>query len=154
MTMELAKRCATRSKPMAGRSGTLRRACVASILVALSFSKTAFLAPEGRGPSKPNVGRRQELLGSMASMLCAKEAQAVGVAFDYRKLDEIDPSTRKIVGDLKSEKAQKAIALISDAKQKAETLFRNYKEDVTVRWKPFLTPIPEMRTAVEEIQEL
>eukprot|EP00435_Cladocopium_sp_Y103_P045081 s1141_g12.t2 len=28
MTMELAKRCATRSKPMAGRSGTLRRACV------------------------------------------------------------------------------------------------------------------------------
>ena len=59
---------------------------------------------------------RQGLLGTMASMLCAEawwlwhltghlgeltgtrrcqEAQAVGVALDYRKLDEIDPSTRQ-----------------------------------------------------------
>eukprot|EP00438_Fugacium_kawagutii_P026797 Skav211970 [mRNA] locus=scaffold4541:27061:34247:- [translate_table: standard] len=98
----------------------------------------------------------QAILRSMAAsgLLCAKEAKAVGVAFDYRKLEEIDPSTRKLVGDLNSEKSQKAIAVIASARQKAEELLRKYKDDVTVRWKPFLTPIPEMRTALEEIQEL
>eukprot|EP00434_Breviolum_minutum_P012622 symbB.v1.2.011126.t1/scaffold739.1/size166688/17 len=119
---------------------------------ALSFANFGFIGPAG--PSGLDIRRRQGLLGTMASMLCAEEAQAVGVALDYRKLDEIDPSTRKIVGDMNSEKAQKAIALIIDAKEKVDTLFRNYKEDVTVRWRPYLTPIPEMRTALEEIQEL
>lgn len=52
-------------------------------LAILSVGSTCFLVP-----------RRCASSLLWASLLCAEEAKAVGVAFDYRKLDDIDPSNR------------------------------------------------------------
>ncbi|CAK9070109.1 unnamed protein product [Durusdinium trenchii] len=156
------------------------RRCAASLLVLLSIAPANFLFESEGRQSALRWGRRQSVLWT--SMLCAEEAHAIGVALDYRKLEEIDLSSRKIVGDINSEKVQKlrvslkpnrrdwkepvprcwlpqlailqALGTIKDAKQKTEALFRAYREDVTVSFKPYLTPIPEMREALEELYEL
>ncbi|CAK9097770.1 unnamed protein product [Durusdinium trenchii] len=125
------------------------RRCAASLLVLLSIAPANFLFESEGRQSALRWGRRQSVLWT--SMLCAEEAHAIGVALDYRKLEEIDLSSRKIVGDINSEKA---LGTIKDAKQKTEALFRAYREDVTVSFKPYLTPIPEMREALEELYEL
>mmetsp|Transcript_77830 Transcript_77830/g.175984 ORF Transcript_77830/g.175984 Transcript_77830/m.175984 type:complete len:254 (+) Transcript_77830:58-819(+) len=64
------------------------------------------------------TSRRLLLTQGLAVMGGPTAASAIGVAFDYRTLDQIDPSTRVIVGDKSSESARKAIARVADVRNK------------------------------------
>ncbi|CAJ1329794.1 unnamed protein product [Effrenium voratum] len=92
--------------------------------------------------------------GLLLAVGIGSEAKAAGLAMDYRKLDQIDPSTRKLVGDVGSEKAQKAIGVITEAKQKMEALQTAYEKDVGVNFRPYLLPIPVMREALDVVYGL
>ncbi|CAJ1329796.1 unnamed protein product [Effrenium voratum] len=94
------------------------------------------------------------LRGLLLAVGIGSEAKAAGLAMDYRKLDQIDPSTRKLVGDVGSEKAQKAIGVITEAKQKMEALQTAYEKDVGVNFRPYLLPIPVMREALDVVYGL
>ncbi|CAE7226004.1 nifk [Symbiodinium natans] len=144
-----------------GAFGTRRADLTLALAALLALGSTAFLqAPrtfEGHrdGPGVHHSRRRLLDLSAGVLLLPAEDAGALGVAFDYRTLEEIEPPSRKPVGDVTSEKAQKAIGLLKECRQKMLTLLKKLPEDPQVDFTPYFEPpIGEIREALNDIYDL
>eukprot|EP00439_Symbiodinium_sp_Y106_P069530 s2658_g11.t6 len=132
-----------------------------TLAVCLALGKNAFLEAPGKptGHSIPDgrhhSRRRLFELGAGALLFPAEGAKALGVAFDYRALDEIQEPTRKPVGDVTSEKAQKAIGLIKECREKIKSLLTKFTANPEVDFTPYFDTQPDkIRAAMDDIYDL
>ncbi|CAE7909367.1 unnamed protein product [Symbiodinium necroappetens] len=144
------------------KTGRRRCAGVALTLAAcLALGNNAFLEAAGKPTGRPigdgrhHSRRRLFELGAGALLFPAEGAHALGVAFDYRTLDEIQEPTRKPVGDVTSEKAQKAIGLIKECREKIKSLLTKFTANPEVDFTPYFEPQPDkIRAALDDIYDL
>ncbi|CAE7839220.1 unnamed protein product [Symbiodinium sp. CCMP2592] len=144
----------------AERYKTGRRRCAGvalTLAVCLALGENAFLEAPGRSIADGRHHSRRRLfeLGAGALLFPAEGAKALGVAFDYRALDEIQEPTRKPVGDVTSEKAQKAIGLIKECREKIKSLLTKFTANPEVDFTPYFDTQPDkIRAAMDDIYDL
>eukprot|EP00931_Biecheleriopsis_adriatica_P106920 TRINITY_DN81281_c0_g1_i1.p1 TRINITY_DN81281_c0_g1~~TRINITY_DN81281_c0_g1_i1.p1 ORF type:complete len:243 (+),score=48.18 TRINITY_DN81281_c0_g1_i1:36-731(+) len=100
--------------------------------------------------------RRWLTLGAAAAAVQAQEGvHAIGIAMDYRKFEDIDPSKRKVVGDVSSETVKRAAALIEDCGSNMAAMLKEYSKDEqgkVMDFGPYLqTSVQAIRDAMEVI---
>eukprot|EP00933_Yihiella_yeosuensis_P004706 TRINITY_DN109103_c0_g1_i1.p1 TRINITY_DN109103_c0_g1~~TRINITY_DN109103_c0_g1_i1.p1 ORF type:complete len:255 (-),score=45.22 TRINITY_DN109103_c0_g1_i1:484-1212(-) len=108
------------------------------------------------------TGRRWFVLSSGVAAVATNSLESMEAAkaqaMDYRTIDKIDldPSKRRIVGDIGSEKAQKAIKLLEEELAKLTALKEKYKyEQVDIDiLTPFNTPVEKIRESLNVVYDL